>query len=185
MTFADLRQKLTSGEVSSKELIQDKINRIKQLDTTLNSFLTINIDQALTKAEFVDKKIASGEIIPSLSGIPLAIKDNLCTKGVKTTCASKILGNYYPPYESTVTKKLLNAGAILIGKTNMDEFAMGSSTETSAFGPTLNPWNLNKVPGGSSGGSAASVAADCVMDLWGLILVVQYDNLPHFVALLV
>ena len=159
MTFADLRQKLRSGEVSSKEIVQEKINRIKQLDTTLNSFLTINTDQALTNAELIDSKIANGENISALSGIPLAIKDNLCTKGIKTTCASKILGNFVPPYESTVTKKLLNAGAILIGKTNMDEFAMGSSTETSAFGPTLNPWNISKVPGGSSGGSAASVAA--------------------------
>ena len=107
MTFADLRQKLKSGEVSSKELVQEKINRINELDKTLNSFLTINTEQALTYAEFIDKKIASGESIPALSGIPLAIKDNLCTKGIKTTCASRILGNFVPPYESTVTKKLL------------------------------------------------------------------------------
>ncbi|WP_269605468.1 Asp-tRNA(Asn)/Glu-tRNA(Gln) amidotransferase subunit GatA [Prochlorococcus marinus] len=160
MTFADLRQKLKSGEVSCKELVQEKINRIKELDPTLNSFLTVNADQALSNAENIDKQIASGQSLPSLIGIPLAIKDNLCTKGIRTTCASKILGNFVPPYESTVTKKLLNAGAIMIGKTNMDEFAMGSSTETSAFGPTLNPWNISKVPGGSSGGSAASVAAE-------------------------
>ena len=160
MTFVDLRQKLISGEVSSKELVQEKINRIKELDPTLNSFLSVNAEQALTKAEYIDKQIASGESLPTLSGIPLAIKDNLCTKGIKTTCASKILSNFVPPYESTVTKKLLNAGAIMIGKTNLDEFAMGSSTETSAFGPTLNPWNITKVPGGSSGGSAASVAAE-------------------------
>ena len=159
MTIADLRQKLKCGEVSAKELVQEKINRINELDPTLNSFLTLNIDQALSNAEHIDKQIACGSELPALSGIPLAIKDNLCTKGIKTTCASKILGNFVPPYESTVTKKLLNAGAILIGKTNMDEFAMGSSTETSAFGPTLNPWNITKVPGGSSGGSAASVAA--------------------------
>ncbi len=160
MTFADLRQKLKSGEVSSKELVQEKINRIKELDSTLNSFLTVNADQALSNAEYIDKQIASGKCLPTLSGIPLAIKDNLCTKGIKTTCASKILGNFFPPYESTVTKKLLKAGAIMIGKTNMDEFAMGSSTESSAFGPTLNPWSITKVPGGSSGGSAASVAAE-------------------------
>ena len=159
MTFADLRQKLKSGEVSCKELVQEKINRIKKLDTTLNSFLTVNADQALKNADHIDKQIASGDSLPTLSGIPLAIKDNLCTKGIKTTCASKILGNFVPPYESTVTKRLLKAGAIMIGKTNMDEFAMGSSTETSAFGPTLNPWDITKVPGGSSGGSAASVAA--------------------------
>ena len=159
MTFADLRQKLTSGEVSSKELVQEKINRIKKLDSTLNSFLTVNSDQALEKAEYIDKLISSGKDVGILSGIPLGIKDNLCTKGLKTTCASKILNNFVPPYESTVTKKLLKAGAIIIGKTNLDEFAMGSSTETSAFGSTLNPWNITKVPGGSSGGSAASVAA--------------------------
>ena len=159
MTFEDLRQKLKSGEVSSKELVQEKINRINELDPTLNSFLIVNTELALSKAEHIDKQIASGDHLPPLSGIPIAIKDNLCTKGIKTTCASKILDNFVPPYESTVTKKLLNAGAIMIGKTNMDEFAMGSSTETSAFGPTLNPWNITKVPGGSSGGSAASVAA--------------------------
>ena len=160
MTFADLRQKLRIGEVSAKELVQEKINRIKELDPTINSFLTVNADKALYSAEQIDKQIASGERLPSLSGIPLAIKDNLCTKGIRTTCASNILGNFVPPYESTVTKKLLSAGAIILGKTNMDEFAMGSSTETSAFGPTLNPWNISKVPGGSSGGSAASVAAE-------------------------
>ena len=159
MTFEDLRQKLKSGEVSSKELVQEKINRINKLDPTLNSFLTVNTELALSKAEHIDNQISSGDHLPPLSGIPIAIKDNLCTKGIKTTCASKILDNFVPPYESTVTKKLLNAGAIMIGKTNMDEFAMGSSTETSAFGPTLNPWNITKVPGGSSGGSAASVAA--------------------------
>ena len=159
MTIADLRQKLKSGEVSSKELVQEKIERIKALDTTLNSFLTVNTDEALNQAEYVDKQIASGEPLSPLSGIPVAIKDNLCTKGIKTTCASRILSNFVPPYESTVTKKLLNAGAIIIGKTNMDEFAMGSSTETSAFGPCLNPWDITKVPGGSSGGSASSVAA--------------------------
>ena len=159
MTFADLRQRLKSGEVSSKELVQEKISRISQLDPTLNTFLTVNPEQALKQAEYIDNKRISGVDLPPLAGIPLAIKDNLCTKGVKTTCASKILENFVPPYESTVTQRLLNSGSVMIGKTNMDEFAMGSSTETSAFGPTLNPWNITKVPGGSSGGSAASVAA--------------------------
>tara|TARA_B100000965_G_scaffold229087_1_gene191827 strand:- start:3339 stop:4799 length:1461 start_codon:yes stop_codon:yes gene_type:complete len=159
MTFADLRQKLKSGEVSSKEIVQEKILRINQLDPTLNSFLTVNAEQALKKAEYIDNQIASGDHLPPLAGIPLAVKDNLCTKGLKTTCASRILDNFVPPYESTCTERLLNSGAVIIGKTNMDEFAMGSSTETSAFGPTLNPWNITKVPGGSSGGSAASVAS--------------------------
>ena len=159
MTIEDLRQKLKSGEVSSKEIVQEKILRINQLDPTLNSFLTVNAEQALKKAEYIDNQIASGDHLPPLAGIPLAVKDNLCTKGLKTTCASRILDNFVPPYESTCTERLLNSGAVIIGKTNMDEFAMGSSTETSAFGPTLNPWNITKVPGGSSGGSAASVAS--------------------------
>jgi len=159
MTFADLRQKLNNGEVSSKELVQEKISRINQLDPTLNSFLTLNTEKALKNADRIDQLRASGENLPPLAGIPLAIKDNLCTKGIKTTCASKILENFVPPYESTVTERLLQSGAVMIGKTNMDEFAMGSSTETSAYGQTLNPWNISKVPGGSSGGSAASVAA--------------------------
>ena len=159
MTFADLRQKINSGEVSYKEIVQEKISRVNQLDPTLKTFLTVNSKQALEKAEYFDNQRASGEGLPPLAGIPLAFKDNLCTKGIKTTCASKILEHFVPPYESTVTKRLLNAGAVMIGKTNMDEFAMGSSTETSAFGPTLNPWDITKVPGGSSGGSAASVAA--------------------------
>ena len=159
MTFADLRQKLKSGEVSSKELVQDKISRINELDKTLNTFLYVSCEDALKKAEYIDNQRASGEKLPPLAGIPIAIKDNLCTKGIKTTCSSKILEDFVPPYESTVTERLLNSGAIMIGKTNMDEFAMGSSTETSAFGPTLNPWDITKVPGGSSGGSAASVAA--------------------------
>ena len=149
-----------SGEVSSKELVLEKISRISELDSTLNTFLTINSQDALKRAEHVDNLRASGESLPPLSGIPISIKDNLCTKGIKTTCASKILENFIPPYESTVTERLMNSGAVMIGKTNMDEFAMGSSTETSAFGPTLNPWNISKVPGGSSGGSAASVAAN-------------------------
>ena len=159
MTFSDLRLKLKSGEVSSKELVQEKIFRINEIDSTLNTFTTVISEQALKKAEYIDNQRASGEDLPPLAGIPIAVKDNLCTKGVRTTCASKILENFIPPYESTVTERLLNSGAVMIGKTNMDEFAMGSSTETSAFGPTLNPWNINKVPGGSSGGSAASVAA--------------------------
>ena len=159
MTFADLRLKLTRGEVSSKEIVQEKIIRINKLDPTLNTFLTVNTEQALKQAEFIDNQRSSGENLPPLAGIPLAVKDNLCTKGIKTTCASNILGNFIPPYESTATERLLKSGAVIIGKTNMDEFAMGSSTETSAFGATLNPWNITKVPGGSSGGSAASVAA--------------------------
>ncbi len=124
MTFSDLRLKLKSGEVSSKELVQEKIFRINEIDSTLNTFTTVVSELALKKAEQIDKQRASGEQLPPLAGIPIAVKDNLCTKGVRTTCASKILENFVPPYESTVTERLFNSGAVLIGKTNMDEFAM-------------------------------------------------------------
>ncbi len=159
MTFADLRQKLKRGEVSSKELVQEKLKRINELDPKLNCYLSVTGEYALLQAETIDTKRSAGETLPPLAGIPIGIKDNLCTKGIKTTCASRILGNFIPPYESTVTERLWNSGAVMIGKTNLDEFAMGSSTENSAFGPTLNPWNTNNVPGGSSGGSAAAVAS--------------------------
>ncbi len=159
MTIAEWRHKLRRGEVSSKELVQEKIKRIRALDPKVHSFLTIADDLALRQAEKIDQARSSGEDLPLLAGIPLAIKDNLCTKGIKTTCSSRILENFVPPYESTVTSRLWKSGAVLVGKTNLDEFAMGSSTETSAFGRTSNPWDLSKVPGGSSGGSAAAVAA--------------------------
>ena len=159
MSIAKWRQQLKSGEVSSKELVINQIARIKELDQDLHSFLTITEDRALAEATKIDNAIASGEDLPPLAGIPIAVKDNLCTKGIRTTCSSRMLENFIPPYESTATRRLWNAGAIFLGKTNLDEFAMGSSTETSAFGATANPWDLTKVPGGSSGGSAAAVAA--------------------------
>lgn len=158
LKISELREKITQKELSAVQVTEAYLHRIKQLDIKLNSFITIN-DQAIDEAKAIDARIAKGEAVGPLVGMPLAIKDMLCTKGVRTTAASKMLSNFVPPYDSTVVSRLKKAGAIVIGKTNLDEFAMGSSNETSHFGPVKNPWNLNCVPGGSSGGSAAAQAA--------------------------
>ncbi len=163
MNISKWRQKLKSREASCLELINEKIKRINDLDISLHSYLYVNQDEARIAAKKIDEVIASGDDLPPLAGIPLAIKDNLCTKSVPTTCSSRMLESFVPPYESTVTEKLWAAGGILLGKTNLDEFAMGSSTETSAYGATSNPWDLSRVPGGSSGGSAAAVASGLCM----------------------
>jgi len=155
----ELHRQLTQKERSAVEITQEYLTRIQTLEPTLHSFLTVTEDAAIAQAETVDQKIAAGEDIGLLTGIPIGLKDNLCTRGVRTTCASKVLENFIPPYESTVTQRLMDAGAIALGKTNLDEFAMGSSTENSAYQVTGNPWNPKCVPGGSSGGSAAAVAA--------------------------
>ncbi|MGA1624653.1 MAG: Asp-tRNA(Asn)/Glu-tRNA(Gln) amidotransferase subunit GatA, partial [Prochlorothrix sp.] len=148
------------------EIAQAALDRVQSLEPHLHSFLTVTAETALAQAQQVDAKIAAGEEISPLAGIPIGIKDNLCTQGIPTTCGSQILANFTPPFESTVTTKLAAAGAVMVGKTNLDEFAMGSSTENSGFHRTHNPWNLETVPGGSSGGSAAAVAADqCVVSL--------------------
>jgi aspartyl-tRNA(Asn)/glutamyl-tRNA(Gln) amidotransferase subunit A len=161
-----LHQQLVNKECSAVELTQASLDRIAAVDGRVKSFLTVTADQAIAKAQQVDAQIAAGETIGLLAGIPIGIKDNLCTKGVVTTCASKILAGFVPPYESTVTSKLQMAGAVMVGKTNLDEFAMGSSTENSGYQVTANPWDLTRVPGGSSGGSAAAVAADeCLIAL--------------------
>ena len=145
-------------EVSPVEVTKAYLERIERLNPKINAFLTINSDQALAQAKEAQKAILAGQAGP-LTGVPLAIKDVLCTKGTATTCGSKILENYIPPYDAFIIDKLNKAGAVFLGKTNMDEFAMGSSTENSAYGPTRNPWNLDYIPGGSSGGSAAAVSA--------------------------
>jgi len=159
MDFNSLRKELISHNASVKELVNDIFAKIDHKDPKINSYICTTKDNAIAQAENIDKLIQNKEKLPPLAGIPIAIKDNICTKGVITTCASKMLKNFVAPYESTASSKLWSSGGICLGKTNLDEFAMGSSTETSVFGVTSNPWDINRVPGGSSGGSAASVAA--------------------------
>ncbi|WP_294392916.1 Asp-tRNA(Asn)/Glu-tRNA(Gln) amidotransferase subunit GatA [uncultured Clostridium sp.] len=160
LTLKEMVSKIKSRELSSEEVVSSYLTNILEKEPQVNAFLTIMSEEALAKAEEIDKKIAAGEKLGALAGIPIAIKDNICTEGVSTTCASKMLEDFVPPYDATVIKKLLAEDAIIIGKTNMDEFAMGSSTENSAFKKTANPRDLSRVPGGSSGGSAAAVGAE-------------------------
>ena len=159
MDFNSLRKEINSRNSSVKELINNFFLKIDAKDSVINSYICTTKDNAISQAETIDKLIQKGEKLPPLAGIPIAIKDNICTKGVVTSCASNMLKNFVSPYESTASSKLWSSGGIFLGKTNLDEFAMGSSTETSVFGVTSNPWDINRVPGGSSGGSAASVAA--------------------------
>jgi len=165
-TIAELSKMLANKECSSEELVQASIARIKQYDTELNSMITVTEDLALEQARAADQLIASGKA-SALTGIPLAQKDIFCTDGVKTSCGSKMLDNFISPYDATVISNFNQAGAVMLGKTNMDEFAMGSSNETSFYGPVKNPWDMDTVPGGSSGGSAASVAARLVVGSTG------------------
>ncbi|MGQ9426190.1 Asp-tRNA(Asn)/Glu-tRNA(Gln) amidotransferase subunit GatA [Gilvimarinus sp. F26214L] len=161
LSFAELAQGLRDKSFSSVELTQHFLDRIKRLDQSLNSFVTVTEEQALKQAEAADQRLAKGDKDP-LCGIPLAHKDIFCTEGVRTTCASRMLDAFVPPYNATVVENLNQAGTVALGKTNMDEFAMGSSNETSYYGPVRNPWDTERVPGGSSGGSAAAVAARLV-----------------------
>ncbi|QUH25346.1 Asp-tRNA(Asn)/Glu-tRNA(Gln) amidotransferase subunit GatA [Serpentinicella alkaliphila] len=159
MTMEDIRSGLDTKKFTAKELVQSVYKKISEVEDQVEAYITLSEEEAYKKAEEIDTAIEQGEVLGPLAGIPIAIKDNICTEGIKTTCASKMLEDFIPPYDATVVKKLKDAGAIIIGKTNMDEFAMGSSTENSAFKVTKNPWRLDRVPGGSSGGSAAAVAA--------------------------
>jgi len=158
LTIHEAQELLREGEISAVELTQAIIERIVEVDNQVKAYLTITPELALEQAREADRRRAAGEDHPLL-GIPLAIKDIICTKGVPTTCGSRILENFIPPYNATVIEHLRRRGAVILGKTNMDEFAMGSSTENSGFFPTHNPWDLSRVPGGSSGGSAAALAA--------------------------
>ncbi len=157
-TLAELSAALKAGEMSSTELTQHMLRRIKAHDHRLNSFVTVTEEMALAQARAADERIAAGQAGP-LTGIPIAHKDIFCTRDVRTSCGSRMLENFVSPYDATVVANLRTAGAVMLGKTNMDEFAMGSSNETSWFGPVRNPWDTDSVPGGSSGGSAAAVAA--------------------------
>jgi aspartyl-tRNA(Asn)/glutamyl-tRNA(Gln) amidotransferase subunit A len=156
---SELAGMLRKGKVSSREITESVFKRIDEREKTINAFITTTRETALKQAELADRRFRENKRVSLLNGIPIAIKDNMCTRGVRTTCGSKILENYISPYDATAVEKVLQNGAVLIGKTNMDEFAMGSSTENSAFGPTCNPVNLQCVAGGSSGGSAAAVAS--------------------------
>lgn len=165
-TISQLHKQLTDKQVSATELTQTVLGRLEQTEVQVDAYLTVTKELALEQAAAVDKKIAAGEQIAPLAGIPMAIKDLICTEGVRTTCASKMLETFVPPYDATVIKKLKAQDFVALGKTNMDEFAMGASSETSAFKVSRNPWDLERVPGGSSGGSAAAVAAGSA--IWAL-----------------
>ena len=156
---ADLAAQIAARELSAAEVTRAHLDRIAAVDEDVHAFLYVDEARALAAADTVDARIAAGESVGPLAGVPLALKDVFTYAGAPTTCGSRILQNWWPPYSATVTQRLLEAGIVILGKTNMDEFAMGSSTENSAFGPTRNPWDLERIPGGSGGGSSAALAA--------------------------
>ena len=160
LTLRELQERFTKGEVTACEIVQAYTLRLNQLEPKVRAYITPTKEAALVQAEALDEKLKGWRRTMPLMGMPVAVKDNICTQGVLTTCASRMLGNFVPPYDASVIARLRGQSYLLLGKTNLDEFAMGSSTENSAFGPSRNPWNLSRVPGGSSGGSAAAVAAD-------------------------
>lgn len=160
LTVSEIAKKIKEKEITIKEVLDSVYNRIENVEEKVSAYVTLTKEQAYNRATKLQERLDNGEDIGIMGGVPIAIKDNICTNGIKTTCSSKMLENFVPFYDATVIEKLEDAGAIIIGKTNMDEFAMGSSTENSAIKKTKNPWDLERVPGGSSGGSAAAVACD-------------------------
>ena len=159
LTAAEIAGLVAAGETSAVEVTQAHLDRIAAVDERVHAFLHVDTEGALAAARSVDERRAAGEDLGPLAGVPVAVKDVLTTKGVPTTVGSKILEGWRPPYDSTIVERLREAGTVMLGKTNMDEFAMGSSTEYSAYGPSHNPWDLSRIPGGSGGGSAAALAA--------------------------
>jgi len=160
LTAKETIQKIASNEVSAKECIQAVFERIHTLEDKINAYVTLVEEEALNKAKEIDRKVLEGKPVGRLAGVAIAVKDAICTHGIPTTCSSRMLKNFVPPYDAEVIERIKREDGVIIGKTNMDEFAMGSSTETSYFGPTRNPWDLSRVPGGSSGGSAACIVTD-------------------------
>ncbi|UCE57449.1 MAG: Asp-tRNA(Asn)/Glu-tRNA(Gln) amidotransferase subunit GatA [Candidatus Bathyarchaeota archaeon] len=158
-TAKELVERIRNKEVTAEEYVLSVFERIHRLEDSIHAFVTVTKEKAIEKAREIDKKISEGEPLGRLAGVAIAVKDNICTKDTRTTCSSKMLESFVPPYDATVIERIKKEDGVIIGKTNMDEFAMGTSTETSYFGPTHNPWNLSRVPGGSSGGSAAAIAA--------------------------
>lgn len=156
----EIKEKIKRREITANEVVEDLFERINSKELLIKAYISLDKEGALLKAKEIDRKLSNGDKVGQLAGIPVALKDNICTAGIETTCASRILENFIPPYDAFVVKRMKKEDAIIIGKTNLDEFAMGSSTENSAFQITMNPWNTECVPGGSSGGSAAAVAAD-------------------------
>jgi aspartyl-tRNA(Asn)/glutamyl-tRNA(Gln) amidotransferase subunit A len=167
LTIVEAGARLRAGETTAVELLDAVIDRAHKTEAQLHAYLTLDRDGARAAAEAAEEALAAGDDAGPLHGIPIALKDNMCTRGVETTAASQILGGYVPPYDATVVARLRDAGAVIVGKTNLDEFAMGSSTENSAYGPSFNPWDISRVPGGSSGGSAAAVAAGSALGALG------------------
>ncbi len=159
LTALELGKKIQAGEVTAPEAAAAALRRIREMEPSIHAYVTVDEEGAMAQAETVQREIEAGRLSGPLAGVPVAIKDNICTEGIRTTCSSKILEHFVPAYTAQAAELLKKAGAVILGKTNMDEFAMGSTTETSAFGPTRNPWNTDHVPGGSSGGSCAAVAA--------------------------